>query len=159
MTKGLLPINLEDFIYSTKKHIDFSVSVREAFHGWENIDSYLETGNYFVIFESKRKEGPIISILLFLADYFAHKEAKKMPGFRGYYRGQLDSTTRKCRSFCIWDKRECAVKSGKQPHHKKAMLLTKFAYYSYEVKRYIVTKRNGVIRLEKFSQPNNYDEK
>src|SRR5258706_12863678 len=137
------PFDLEVILGEQRsKYVDFDLPIFKIFNGWEKLTPYLKNGNYFVVFESKRKRFPFLDELLNFADYFAYREAKKTPGFRGYYRGELDRQTHLCRSFCIWDKKESAWKRAKQPNHRKAMLMTKFAFALYRVKRYIV-KRNG----------------
>lgn len=145
------PFDLELILGEQRdKYIDFNLPIYKIFSGWERLDPFLEQDNYLVVFESKRKRFPFLDELLNLADYFAYREAKKTPGFRGYYRGELDKETHLCRSFCVWDRRESAHKSAKQPNHKKAMLMTKFAFDLYRVKRYIVQKRKDKTLFQEY---------
>ena len=147
----ILPFDLEVILGEQRnKYVDFSLPVYKIFSGWNRLVPYLRDGNYFVVFESKRKRLPFLDELLNFADYFAYREAKKMTGFRGYYRGELDKETHLCRSFCIWEKREDARTSARQPNHRKAMLMTKFAFDIYRVKRYIVRRKGNVVRFEEF---------
>jgi len=146
-----LPFDLEVILGEQReKYIDFNLPVYKIFDGWDRLLPYLKNGNYFVVFESKRKRFPLLDELLEFADYFAYREAKKTPGFRGYYRGELDRATHLCRSFCIWDRKESAWKSAKQPNHKKAMLMTKFAFDLYRVRRYIVKRKGNKISFQEY---------
>ncbi|HEX7041935.1 MAG TPA: hypothetical protein VF189_01685 [Patescibacteria group bacterium] len=157
MKNIVFPFDLEVILGEQReKYVDFNLPVYKIFSGWERLLPYLNDGNYFVVFESKRKRYPLLDELLNFADYFAYREAKKMPGFRGYYRGELDKKTNLCRSFCVWDKRESARNSAKKPNHKKAMLLTKIAFDLYRIKRYIVKKKGKKVLFEEYiPQKNN----
>ncbi|HXS15341.1 MAG TPA: hypothetical protein VN711_04380 [Candidatus Saccharimonadales bacterium] len=144
--KNTFPFDLEIILGEERgKYIDFSIPIYQVFKGWDRLLPYLREGNYFVVFESRRKRFPFLDELLNFADYFAYREAKKMPGFMGYYRGELDAQTHVCRSFCVWDKRESARKSARKPNHRRAMLLTKIAFDVYKVKRYLVKRKGSEI--------------
>ncbi len=150
-TAQTFPFDLELILGEQRdKYVDFNLPIYKVFRGWERLNPYLEQDNYFVVFESKRKRYPFLDQLLDFADYFAYREAKKMPGFRGYYRGELDKETHLCRSFCVWDKKESARNSARQPKHRKAMLMTKVAFDLYRVKRYIVQKRKDKILFQEY---------
>lgn len=150
-TAQTFPFDLEIILGEQRnKYVDFNLPVYKIFSGWDRLVPYLNDGNYFVVFESKRKRFPFLDELLNFADYFAYREAKKMPGFRGYYRGELDKETHLCRSFCIWENRDSARVSAKQPNHRKAMLFTKFAFDLYRVRRYIVRKKGTKVVFRQY---------
>src|SRR5579872_1155127 len=147
----IFPFDLEVILGEQReKYVDFDLPVYKIFKGWNRLEPYLQDGNYLVVFESKRKRYPFLDELLNFADYFSYREAKKMPGFRGYYRGELDKDTHRCRSFCVWQTRDSARTGAKQPNHRKAMLMAKFAFDLYRVKRYIVKKQGNKIGFKEY---------
>ncbi len=149
---GNIILDLEGQLKPRETYTDFRTPIFEALVGWEPIVTRLAPGNYFVVFESTRKQsamnGSLIEKKLEEADAQAYREVSQMPGFRGYYRGQLDIKTRKCRSFCVWENEESARASGKQPKHQEAIRLTNGAYEQYDVKRYVVIGVKGSLRFE-----------
>ena len=59
--KNTFPFDLEIILGEERgKYIDFSIPIYQVFKGWDRLLPYLREGNYFVVFESRRKRFPFL---------------------------------------------------------------------------------------------------
>jgi hypothetical protein len=65
-------------------------------------------------------------------DNAAHREAKALPGFLLYFRGDLDQQGYN-RSFCVWRSMEEARAAAHKPHHMAAVRAAKQMYVWYRI--------------------------
>lgn len=78
----ILPFDLEVILGEQReKYVDFSLPVYKIFDGWDRLLPYLKNGNYFVVFESKRKRYPFLDELLNFADYLPTEKQRKHQDF------------------------------------------------------------------------------
>ncbi len=140
-------ISLDDILRALVPHstyyTDLTVSIFDAFSGWENVIPFLEEGNFVVVFESKRRVDADLETLERL-DESAHKIAAQSPGYKGYFQGQIDKETRICRSFCIWENIDSSRFATTSPEHREAMQVAIRMYDLFNLRRFLVRKNNAL---------------
>ncbi|SRR5258708_4493127 len=138
-----------DRLYPNFSFFDFQVAFYLALGGFETLYPHLQEGMCFVVFESEQYPDVDKNSLHDL-DYAAFLEAKQQEGFKGYYRGPMDNTTKLCRSFCLWENPAAAHATLSFPEHKVAAGSAHQMYKTFNVRRYIVEKNRITEQLEIF---------
>jgi hypothetical protein len=101
---------------------------------------------YGVVFRSRRNPASS-SLSLYAADRAAHAEAVQNGGLVMYWYGVPDATGLNL-ATCIWQSRKHAVKAISGPKHIDAMKQARGAYETYDLERWVITKRKGRGTLE-----------
>ncbi|WWC61649.1 uncharacterized protein I303_104233 [Kwoniella dejecticola CBS 10117] len=119
----------------------------EAFN-WSSLSlpKGVEREWYCVVFRSRRKPESS-NLSLYRADREAHEEAVKNGGLVMYWYGVPDHTGLNL-ATCIWQSRRHAIKAISGPKHMKAMKETEGAYETYQLERWILSKKAGKRHLE-----------
>ncbi|WVW83659.1 hypothetical protein I302_105680 [Kwoniella bestiolae CBS 10118] len=119
----------------------------EAFN-WSSLSlpKGIEREWYCVVFRSRRKPESA-NLSLYRADREAHEEAVKNGGLVMYWYGVPDHTGLNL-ATCIWQSRRHAIKAISGPKHMKAMKETEGAYETYQLERWILSKKAGKRHLE-----------
>ncbi|WWC70422.1 uncharacterized protein I206_104373 [Kwoniella pini CBS 10737] len=124
-----------------------STPYNEAFN-WSSLSlpKAVEREWYCVVFRSRRKPESS-NLSLYKADREAHEEAVKNGGLVMYWYGVPDHTGLNL-ATCIWQSRRHAIKAISGPKHMKAMKETEGAYETYQLERWILSKKAGKRHLE-----------
>ncbi|WWC93954.1 hypothetical protein V866_000792 [Kwoniella sp. B9012] len=119
----------------------------EAFN-WSalSLPKAIEREWYCVVFRSRRKPESS-NLSLYRADREAHEEAVKNGGLVMYWYGVPDHTGLNL-ATCIWQSRRHAIKAISGPKHMKAMKETEGAYETYQLERWILSKKAGKRHLQ-----------
>jgi hypothetical protein len=108
---------------------------------WSDCLADVEAGEwYLVAFRSVRRATADVALLT-AYDERAHAEALGAGGLLYYFKGEANER-RQCLSFCIWESRPQAQAAARLPLHLAATRIAKEIYESYELERYIMTKRS-----------------
>ncbi|WWC89536.1 uncharacterized protein L201_004460 [Kwoniella dendrophila CBS 6074] len=124
-----------------------STPYNEAFN-WSTLTlpKSVEREWYCVVFRSRRKPESS-NLSLYKADREAHEEAVKNGGLIMYWYGVPDHTGMNL-ATCIWQSRRHAIKAISGPKHMQAMKETQGAYETYQLERWILSKKSGKRHLE-----------
>ncbi|WRT66158.1 uncharacterized protein IL334_003111 [Kwoniella shivajii] len=124
-----------------------STPYNEAFN-WSSLTlpKGVERDWYCVVFRSRRKPESA-NLSLYKADREAHEEAVKNGGLVMYWYGVPDHTGLNL-ATCIWQSRRHAIKAISGPKHMKAMKETEGAYETYQLERWVLSKKAGKRHLE-----------
>jgi hypothetical protein len=120
--------------------------VQEGFN-WSYTLEHIPSGRWhLIVFRSQRKAG-VDDGLLTEHDDLAFAEALSSGGLLRYYKGATDQRGR-CLSLCVWQTRRHAMRATKRPEHRVAANLAMRFYDSYDVERYVLRKRRGLVDPE-----------
>jgi hypothetical protein len=121
---------------------DYALCPIDEGFNWTDALADLDAGQwYLVVFRSVRSSAADVEMLSEYDDH-AYQEALAASGLLYYFRGTL-SPTRACLSFCVWESQRQAQQASALPLHRAAMRIVAQMYDSYQLERYIVTKRSG----------------
>ena len=121
---------------------DYALCPIDEGFNWTDALAGLDAGQwYLVVFRSVRRSTADVEMLTEYDDR-AYQEALAASGLLYYFRGTLNPT-RACLSFCVWESQRQAQQASALPLHRAAMRIVAQMYDSYQLERYIVTKRSG----------------
>jgi hypothetical protein len=107
---------------------------------------------YVVVFRSVRRESADSERLEAL-DEAAYREALRASGLVYYFRGHL-MAGRRSLSFCVWESQHQAHAASGMEAHGAAAHAAYDMYASFDLERWVLTKRSDSSRLELRPAPN-----
>jgi len=123
-----------------------SLPILEGFN-WSECLADVEEGQwYLVVFRSVRR-ATADPIKLKMLDDRAYEDAVLGSGLLVYFRGSL-TRRRECLSFCLWEAQERAQAATRLESHEAAARVTDEMYDSFELERWVLTKRRESAQLE-----------
>jgi len=121
---------------------DYALCPIDEGFNWTDALADLDAGQwYLVVFRSVRCSTADVEVLTEYDDR-AYQEALAASGLLYYFRGVL-GPSRACLSFCLWESQRQAQQASALPLHRAAMRIVAQMYDSYQLERYIVTKRSS----------------
>jgi hypothetical protein len=123
-----------------------SLPIGDAFT-WACCAEDLEPGEWYLVAFRSILRPSADQALLWEHDRWAHREARRRPGFIHYFHGRPNDRG-ECLSFCVWQSRQHAREAASGAAHLQAIELVHEMYESYVLEFLRVRKRPGSRELE-----------